>query len=201
MVPGARPHRHPWTARDGMSALTLDPAIACLVVACTVLLFAAAALHKLQAPRRFEEIFAAYGLLPLAFGRRASRAVPLLEAVVAGGLLFTGSRTAAACMGVGLLLGYAGAIAVNLRRGRRDLACGCGGPDDRRPIASWMVWRNIGIAVLLAAVLLPWSPRPLVLTDAVTIGFGTASGALLYLCLDRLLGRTGRLTDELRIHP
>ena len=201
MVPEARPHRHPRTARDGMAALTLDPAIALLVVVCTALLFAAAALHKLQAPRRFEEIFAAYGLLPLAFGRRASRAVPLLEAVVAGGLLFAGSRTAAACVGIGLLLGYAGAIAVNLRRGRRDLACGCGGPDDRRPIASWMVWRNIGIAVLLAAALLPWSGRPLVLTDAVTIGFGTATGALLYLCLDTLLGRTGRVTGELQIHP
>jgi hypothetical protein len=181
-------------------ALTLDPAIARLVVACTALLFAAAALHKLQDPRRFAEIFAAYGLLPLAFGRRASRAVPLLEAAVAGGLLFDGSRTAAACVGIGLLLGYAGAIAVNLRRGRRDLACGCGGPDDRRPIANWMVWRNIGIAVLLAAALLPWSRRPLVLTDGVTIGFGTATGALLYLCLDRLLGGSARVTDELRIH-
>lgn len=197
----ARPLRHPWRARDGAAALTLDPAIARLVVACTALLFAAAALHKLRAPRQFEEIFAAYGLLPLAFGRLASRAVPLLEAAVAGGLLFDGSRTAATCVGSGLLLGYAGAIAVNLRRGRRDLACGCGGPDDRRPIASWMVWRNIGIAVLLAAALLPWSPRPLVPTDGVTIGFGTATGALLYLCLDRLLGRTGRVTDELRIHP
>jgi hypothetical protein len=197
----ARPLRHPWRARDGAAALTLDPAIARLVVACTALLFAAAALHKLRAPRQFEEIFAAYGLLPLAFGRLASRAVPLLEAAVAGGLLFDGSRTAATCVGSGLLLGYAGAIAVNLRRGRRDLACGCAGPDDRRPIASWMVWRNIGIAVLLAAALLPWSRRPLVPTDGVTIGFGTATGALLYLCLDRLLGRTGRVTDELRIHP
>jgi hypothetical protein len=36
-------------------------------------------------------------------------------------------------------------------------------------------------------------------TDGVTIGFGTATCALVYLCLDRLLGRTGRTTDELRI--
>ena len=58
-----------------------------------------------------------------------------------------------------------------------------------------------GIAVLLAAALLPWSRRPLVLTDGVTIGFGTVTGALLYLCLDGLLGRSARVTDELRIHP
>jgi hypothetical protein len=39
-----------------------------------------------------------------------------------------------------------------------------------------------------------------VLTDAVTVGFGTAACALVYLSLDRLLGRTGRMTDKLRIH-
>jgi hypothetical protein len=182
----------------GESALTIDPAIACLIIACTALLFAAAAIHKLRDLRRFDEIFAAYGLLPFAIGRRSSRTVPLLEAAVAVGLLYDGSRTPAAGVGIALLLAYAAAIAVNLRRGRRDLACGCGGPDDHRPIAGWMVWRNISIAVLLATGLLPWSPRPLVLTDAVTIGFGTASCALVYLCLDRLLGRTGRLTAELR---
>lgn len=186
-------------ARDGAAALTLDPAIARLVVACTALLFAAAAIHKLRDLRRFGEIFAAYGLLPSRFGRLVSRCVPLLEAAVAGGLLFAGSRRPAACVGIVLLLGYAGAIAVNLRRGRHNLACGCGGPDERRPIASWMVWRNISIAVLLAAALLHWGQRPLVLTDGVTIGFGTAACALVYLCLDGLLGRTGRLTDELRI--
>jgi Methylamine utilisation protein MauE len=180
--------------------LTIDPAIAFLIVACTMLLFAAAAVHKLRDLRRFSEIFAAYRLLPLGVGRHASRAVPLLEASVAGGLLFAGSRTTTVFVGIVLLLAYAGAIAVNLRRGRRELACGCGGPDDRRPIASWMVWRNVGIAVLLAAAMLPWSQRSLVPTDAVTVGFGTATCALVYLCLDRLLGRTGRMTHELRIH-
>jgi Methylamine utilisation protein MauE len=180
--------------------LTIDPTIAILVVACTVLLFAAAALHKLRDLRRFDEIFAAYGILPLPLQRPASRAVPLAEAAVAAALSFEGSRTTAAFVGIALLLAYAGAIAVNLRRGRRDLACGCGGPDDRRPIAGWMVWRNIGIAALLAASMLPWSPRALVVTDAVTIGFGTATCALIYLCLDRLLGRSGRMTEELRMH-
>jgi Methylamine utilisation protein MauE len=182
------------------AALAIDPAIAILVVACTMLLFAAAALHKLRNLRRFGEIFAAYGLLPLPLQRLVARAVPLLEAAVAVGLPFEASRMAAAFVGIVLLLAYAAAIGVNLRRGRRDLACGCGGPDDRRLIAGWMIWRNIGIAVLLAAAMLPWSPRSLVVTDAVTIGFGTATCALVYLCLDRLLGHTARTTDELRIH-
>jgi hypothetical protein len=179
--------------------MTIDPAIAALIVACTALLFASAAVHKLRDLRRFDEIFAAYGLLPWVARLRLSRAVPLLEALVAGGLLLDASRIAAACVGIVLLLVYAAAISVNLLRGRRELACGCGGPDDRRPIAAWMVWRNILFVVVLLPAMLPWSPRPLGLTDTVTIGFGTATCALVYLCFDRLLGRTGRLSAELRM--
>ena len=179
--------------------MTIDPAIAALIVACITLLFAGAALHKVRDLRRFDEIFTAYGLLPLAARLRLSRAVPFVEALVAAGLPFEVARTAAACVGIVLLLGYAAAISVNLLRGRRELACGCGGPDDRRPIAPWMVWRNVLFALVLFPVMLPWSPRPLELTDMVTIGFGTATCALVYLCLDRLLGRAGRLSAELRM--
>jgi len=167
----------------------LDPAIAGLIVAGMALLFAGAAFHKLRDLRRFEEIFAAYALLPAG----SARLIPVLESCIAAGLLLPATRPAAAGGGILLLLTYGGAIAINLRRGRRELACGCGGPDDRRVIAGWMVWRNLSLAVLLATVLLPWIARPLGLTDAVTIGFGAASSALVYLCIDGLLGRNTRL--------
>jgi len=183
-----------------MIAMTIDPAVAALIVSCTALLFATAAIHKLRDLRRFEEIFAAYGLFPVPARWRLARAVPALEALVAAGLLLDEARKAAACVGIALLLTYAAAIGVNLSRGRRDLACGCGGPDDRRPIAPWMVWRNIFIAALSALiVMVPWSSRVLVPTDLVTIGCGTAACALVYLCLDRLLGRTARLSAQLRM--
>jgi len=92
------------------------------------------------------------------------------------------------------MLAYGAGIAINLARGRRDLDCGCAGPNDRRPIAAWMIWRNVGIAILLSAVLLPWSDRVFELTDGVTVGFGTACCALVYLCLDRLLAPVRRIT-------
>ena len=183
-----------------MITMTLDPAIAALIVACTALLFATAAIHKWRDLRRFEEIFAAYGLLPVPARWPVARAVPLLEALVAGGLLLDSTRNAAACVGAVLLLAYAAAIGFNLSRGRRDLACGCGGPDDRRPIAPWMVGRNIFIAALsVLIVTVPWGSRALVATDLVTIGFGTATCALVYLCLDRLLGRNARLSAQPRM--
>jgi uncharacterized membrane protein YphA (DoxX/SURF4 family) len=176
----------------------LDPAIAMLIVACSALLFATAAIHKLRDLRRFDEIFSAYGLVPGRVRLRLSRAVPLLEVLVAAGLLLDVSRKLAASSAIALLVAYAIAIVINLARGRRDLACGCGGPDDRRPIAPWMVWRNILTASLLALVLLPWGSRPWVLTDLVTVVFGTITCALVYLCIERLLDYSARVTAGLR---
>jgi hypothetical protein len=171
-----------------MSVMMLDPAIGLLLAASIALLFASASAHKLRDLRRFEEIFSAYGLLTAIARLRLSWSIPVLELAVAGGLLFDESRLYAAIVGIVLLLTYAAAIAVNLKRGRRDLACGCGGPDERRPIAPWMVWRNILIALCLASTFAPWTKRPLNLTDAVTVVFGLLTFALIYLCVDQLMG-------------
>lgn len=168
--------------------MMLDPAIGLLLAAAMALLFASAGAHKLRDLKRFDEIFSAYGLLTGVARLRLSWTVPVLELAVAGGLLFDESRPGAATVGIGLLLTYAAAIAVNLKRGRRDLACGCGGPDERRPIAPWMVWRNILVASCLAATFAPWTSRPLTITDAVTVVFGLLTVALIYLCVDQLMG-------------
>jgi hypothetical protein len=171
-----------------MQVMMLDPAIGLLLAAAIALLFASASAHKLRDLRRFDEIFSAYGLLTVIGRLGLSWSIPALELAVAGGLLFDESRPYAATVGIVLLLTYAGAIAVNLKRGRRDLACGCGGPDERRPIAPWMVWRNVLIAFCLASSFAPWTARPLGLTDAVTVVFGLMTLALIYLCVDQLMG-------------
>jgi uncharacterized membrane protein YphA (DoxX/SURF4 family) len=168
-----------------------------LIVASIALLFASAGVHKLRDMRRFDEIFSAYGLMPALARLRVSRIVPILEIGVAAGLLIDVCRPYAGAVGIVMLWGYAAAIAVNLRRGRRDLACGCGGPDERRPISAWMVWRNILMSLALAVVLQPWASRPLGFTDGVTIVFGLLTITLVYLCTDRLLGYTQR-TAQLR---
>jgi Methylamine utilisation protein MauE len=171
-----------------MAFMMLDPAIGLLMIAAIALLFGSAGVHKLRDLKRFEEIFSAYGLVTSAARWHFSRVIPILELAVAAGLLFDASRTWAGAVGIGLLSTYAAAITVNLRRGRRDLACGCGGPDERRPIAPWMVWRNIVIALVLAGALAPWTVRPLNFTDAVTVTFGLLTLALIYLCVDQLMG-------------
>jgi hypothetical protein len=175
-----------------MPFMVIDPAIGMLIAASVALLFASAAVHKLRDLPRFDETYAAYELMPALARRRISRMVPILEMAVAAGLLVDGWRRYAGVLGIMLLLAYAAAIAVNLRRGRRDLACGCGGPDDRRPISAWMVWRNILISLALAVALEPWASRPLSFTDGVTIVFGLLTVALVYSSADRLLALAQR---------
>jgi hypothetical protein len=166
----------------------LDPAIGTLLLGCFALLFASAALPKLRAPAHFGEVLRAYRVMPDRAARLALL-VPLFELGVALALLIPPARAGAALAGAGLLLAYAAAIAVNLKRGRRDLACGCGGADEARPIAPWMVARNLLLASSLAATLLPWQSRELQATDMLTVAGGMAVATLLYVSLDRLLGR------------
>jgi hypothetical protein len=93
-----------------------------------------------------------------------------------------------------LLLLYAAAIGVNLHRGRHDLSCGCGGPDERRPIAAWMLGRNLLLATLLGAAALPWATRALQGADFLTVAGGMGVAALLYMSADRLLGQVAPRT-------
>jgi hypothetical protein len=175
--------------------LMIDPAVGALLAGAFALLFASAALHKLLDPGHFAAAFRAYDVVPTAFAWIA-RLVPLLELAIAAALLAAGSRKGAAAAGAALLVTYAAAIAVNLGRGRRNLDCGCGGPSERRPIGTWMVWRNLLLAALLGSLLLPSAPRPLTSADALTIGAGTAVAALLYMSLDLLLAQYGAQLRE-----
>ena len=172
----------------------LDPAVGLLVTVTIALLFGSASVHKLRDLNRFEEIFAAYGVLTFISRWKLSWMVPLLELAVAVGLLFDTTRMLAAAVGAGLLLVYAAAIGVNLKRGRRDLACGCGGPNDRSPIAPWMLGRNTALALLLlGGAWVPWTSRQLVFTDAVTVVFGLGTLALVYLCVDQMMSYLQRV--------
>ena len=165
----------------------LDPAVGALLAGCYALLFASAALHKLLDLPRFAAVLDAYALLP--GSARLAWIVPLSEAAVAAGMLWGVTRPWAGLLGAVLLALYAAAIAINLRRGRTDLACGCGGANERRPIAPWMVWRNLALGLLMGAAALKWGQRPMVAVDALTVAAGVATAALLYVSLDRLLGQ------------
>src|SRR5450755_594603 len=176
-------------------AVMLDPVIGSLLVGGYALLLVSAASHKLRDLEQFAQVFAGYAIMPAVNRGRLSWLVPLVEILVAIGLLLPATRATAAAGAAALLLSYAIAIAINLRAGRNLVACGCGGPDQRRPIASWMVWRNLLLVAGLGVAMLPWSVRQLEWTDAATLVFGLLAVALLYSCAERLFGEIGRARD------
>jgi hypothetical protein len=170
-------------------AFVLDPGIGYVIAIGCALLFAHGALGKWRGFAEFGVVLDNYRLFPAPLVAALAILVPAAESAVALLILVAATRPWAAAAGTALLLAYAAAIAVNLRRGRYDLDCGCAGPADRRPIAGWMIWRNVALAAALAAIALPWSVRPLGWTDAITVGGGLTVLALLYVALDRLLGQ------------
>ncbi len=171
-----------------MSAAVLDPAVGYLIVAPMAVLFANAARHKTRDYARFRDTLAAHRIGSDGWARRWAWLVPCAEATIASGLLWQPVRLAAQAAGIGVLLAYAATLHINLGRGRVDLDCGCGAPGERREIAAWMVWRNLGLAAALGISALPWQPRPLGATDLITIIGGVAVAATLYAAIDHLLG-------------
>jgi hypothetical protein len=180
------------------AAVVLDPGIGYLIAIGCAILFAHAAFGKWRGRAKFGAVLANYRLVPAPLVAVLAVLVPALETAVSLLILVAATRPFATAVGGALLLGYAAAIAVNLRRGRYDLDCGCAGPADRRPIAGWMVWRNIVLGAALAAAGLPWSARVLGWTDGITVGGGLVVVALLYTALDRLLGQVMPRTATLR---
>jgi len=178
----------------------IDPVCVLLIVSCAMLLFGAAAAHKLRAVGEFSQTLAQYQLLPAGFIRIAGPALGLMELAVCLGLPWPALRPVGAAAGVVLLLMYSAAITINLARGRRDLDCGCGGFGRRTPIGSWMVVRNLSLACMLCLLRFPEASRSLESADAVTIAGGVMAASFLYLSCDvlfgqvtaRRLGSTGR---------
>jgi hypothetical protein len=152
-------------------------------------LLASAALGKLRDPRGFSAAVAGYRLLPPALAAPAAAAFVAAELGLAAALWWPPLRGAAALGAAGLLVLSAGAIGVNLARGRRDIDCGCGGPFGRQPLSLALVLRNLAWAGAALACALPAAPRPLGALDAFTLAAAVAAGAALHAAAAVLLAR------------
>jgi len=165
----------------------MDPALDATLRAALALLFVVAAAHKLRDPRRFRAVVAEYRIVPASLAPGAAALVVAAELAVLGTLLVPALRRSALVSVAALLLVYAGAVGVNLARGRRDLDCGCAGPAHRRPIGGWLVVRNVALAAAALAGVAPLRPRSLVWVDGLTVAAGATGLAMLYAAIDRLV--------------
>ena len=170
--------------------MTLDPIFIIASALAVAVLLASAATHKLRAPGRFARQLADYQLLPEALVRPIGRVIPLLELLIAFALLVPFSRAIAAVCAAALIALYASTIGINLWRGRRDIDCGCAGPDQAQPLRPILLTRN---AVLVALALLA-STTPIVRDLGLFDGFVTVAASavalLIYAAADGLLANS-----------
>ncbi|HUN75278.1 MAG TPA: MauE/DoxX family redox-associated membrane protein [Steroidobacteraceae bacterium] len=172
----------------------IDPVPALILSLALAGLWAAAGLHKLLDLRAFSDALSAYALLPRRAAPIVARALPLVEIGVACGILLSATRSAAGLASALLLGAYALAIAVNLRRGRRQLDCGCVGFGARTSLSVALLWRNGALLLVsLAAGFLPRGVRTLDWIDVFTVAAGVAAAALLYAVADALASSAERL--------
>ena len=152
------------------------------------MLLGAGAWRKLRGLGAFEAILADYRLVPRWLIRWAAVAIACCEGALAGVWVVTPwlpATTIIAGIGTALLMAvYAGAITLNLLRGRSWIDCGCGGGEQ----LSWMlVVRNLvltGFALLPLAII---DPEPPTWADFAVSAPILAIAALLYLAARTLL--------------
>ena len=167
-----------------------DPIFIIASALAIAVLQASAATHKLRAPARFRKQLADYQLLPDVLVRPIARMIPVAELMIAFALLVPAWRVYAALTAAGLMALYAAAIGINLWRGRRDIDCGCAGPDQAQPLRPVLLLRNsalVGLA-LLASV----SPvvRDLGVFDGFVTVAASAVALLIYAAADGLLANS-----------
>lgn len=162
----------------------IDPVIDLVLRGGLAAILGHAAFHKLRDRATFEGQLGAYALLPEGLVHPMSRALPLIEGAAALFLLARSEH--ASLLSVVLFLLYAGAMGINLGRGRYDIDCGCGGPEGRQTLHWVLVFRNLLLALGAFATGLPLGERPLIWADYAIAGLGALTFLALYTALNAL---------------
>ena len=168
----------------------IDPIFIIASALAIAVLLASAATHKVRAPARFARQLADYQLLPASLVRPIARLVPLLELAIAFALLVPVSRGWAALSAASLLALYAAAIGINLWRGRRDIDCGCAGPDQAQPLRPVLLLRNSVLVVLALLASVTPIARDMTLFDGFVTVAAAAVALLIYAAADGLLANS-----------
>lgn len=120
-------------------------------------------------------VIANYRLLPAVLIAPAAMTLPIAEIVI-GGALIAGFAPLPVMLAILLLNLFGLAMAINIRRGRTHIDCGCGRSQLRHPIGWLLVLRNAVLAVLLVPRLLPAPPL-----GAMDVSTAAVGGVAIYL--------------------
>jgi Methylamine utilisation protein MauE len=151
---------------------------------CVGLVFLLAATQKSRHWKILFGVIANYRLLPRVSVAPAAVLLPPLEMFVAILLLAAQAMPWAEFAAIGLLALFAAAMAVNIRRGRGDIDCGCGQSFLKQTLSWSLVARNAVLCALLLPSLILTGPMSM---SAALTGVGAGLGFfLLYLLLNTL---------------
>jgi hypothetical protein len=177
----------------------IDPLFERVIALGLALLLLAAAWHKLAARAEFLAILRGYALLPAPLLRPVAMLIPVVEALLAATWFAGAAPVVVAVATAGLLLAYAGAIAINLYRGRLQIDCGCGlggAAGSSQQLSGWLVARNLVLAALALLAAFPASERALGFADALTLAAATAAAVLLYAGSSQLIRNAAGLAGR-----
>jgi hypothetical protein len=160
-----------------------------------VWLFVTAGVHKFQAREYYRELMSSY-FESLAVSRSMVAAVGSAELLVAALLVLPQSRSAGLLLAALILSFYAAMMAVQIKRGRDDIACGCAGPASMLTVSPALVLRNLLCAVLaVIAGLLPELSSPVL--SAYSLAGGIAAFmVVLYICSDQLIANAQMMAGD-----
>jgi uncharacterized membrane protein YphA (DoxX/SURF4 family) len=146
------------------------------------LVFLTAAYGKLRHGTAFQGVVANYRLLPDAMVAPVAYLIApielLLGATLLPGLAYPWPELGAAAM----LMLFALAMGINLRRGRRHIDCGCFQSALKQTLSWILVMRNVALALLMGVTLLS-NEMPL---DRLTLVNGYLAGGVLFIILHAL---------------
>jgi len=165
----------------------MDPLLELTVAGSLAVLFAASTVHKLTALDEWPGVVRNYRVLPASLALPAAGVLLLAGALTAAALLWPSTRRLGACAAAVQLILFAAAMAINLRRGRSRIDCGCFGSRLRQGLSAWMAVRNLALALLALSLLLPVKPRELGVLDIATAVAVVATLSFLYPVLDVVL--------------
>jgi len=157
-------------------------------------LFLRAAVHKLSPDNRYYylQLMADYGVSSSKLAAALYKCLGTLELVVAMAMLAASTRFYATIIAVALLGMYLLGMTAQLIKGKRDLSCGCSGPNSHLKISWPLIIRN---AVLICIALMCTLPgvgftSPLSFAIFMTCGFMI----LFYSCVENLIANAQKIS-------
>jgi hypothetical protein len=159
--------------------LSIDPVLGLASRFLATLVFGAAALHKVRAPREFATVLRNYRLLPDGLVEATTVLVICVETFAALGIWWADMRREAAACAMALLVVYSLAILANLSRGRREIDCGCSFGGSGQPLSPALLARNALLVIPCVVAGLPLSGG-IHWLGVVMASFGAVSFVLCY---------------------